>query len=164
MNVVISKKTVGTIKLPDRIDVTDPFYGRNVWCRINDLKIKAGNYSSVVWMHKEEFNNEGKIEKVKLVGSIGIYLDGKIPSKESMEQIGEVGVDSSYVGFFFKQPSILFDDEWAKFCYSRHDEEYFWLKSNMGFFSLSGYGSGMYPVYVSKNTAGEITAVEIRFL
>lgn len=169
MNIVIAKKTVGTIELPNRIDITDPYFNRDVWCRINDLKIKAGSYSGVIWMHKEEFDNDNKIEKAELVGTIGIYLDGKISLRGSMEQIGEIGTDSGYAGFFFKEQSNgmitapIFDDEWASFRMS-HQEEYWWLKNTKGFFSKSGYGDGRYPVYVSKNTAGEITAVEIRFL
>ena len=146
----ITKKIIGTIELPNKIDITDPCYDRNVWCRINDLKIQAGEYTCIVWMRDER------------VRAIGIYLNGIIPLQKSMEMIGEIGVDAGLAGFFIDKPDYD-NKEWLDFCHSLQNKD-FWLREGLGFFSSSGYGDGSYPVYVARDKKGEIVSVKIRFI
>ena len=156
----MKRKIVGTMDFKGSVDITDPCYNRDVWCRMNDVKIKEGTYTCVAWHHTEKGTFEGEPYTDTLVGIIGIYLNGDIPSQKEMKAIGEIGVDAGMAGFFHNKPD--FDDEgWAKFCdgISKGDV---WLREG-AFFSSSGHGDGGYDVYAFK-TDGEISALEIRFL
>ena len=86
------KKTIGKLSFGPTVDITDPCYDRDVWCRMNKVSIKQGSYTCVVW------SEDGR------VGIIGIYLDGKIPKQSAMKTIGEIGVDAGLAGFFFDKP------------------------------------------------------------
>lgn len=142
------KKTIGKLSFGPTVDITDPCYDRDVWCRMNKVSIKQGSYTCVVWSEDER------------VGIIGIYLDGKIPKQSAMKTIGEIGVDAGLAGFFFDKPD--YDNAaWNNFCENLRNENV-WVTED-GFFSSSGYGDGCYPVY-SKQSKGENVALEIRFM
>ena len=119
-----------------------------------------GEYYCNIWNHTEKEIYNGEEFKDTRVGVIGIYLDGIIPPQKQMEYIGEIGVDAGLAGFFMNKPNYN-DDEWNDFCNSIRKGNA-WIKDE-GFFSSSGYGDGMYPVYAYKYN-GEIIALEIRFL
>lgn len=154
------RQKIGVKNFHGSVDITDPCYDRDVWCRMNDVKIKEGEYTCMVWRNTEKGVYEGKPYKDTRVGIIGIYLDGHIPPQKSMERIGEIGVDAGLAGFFHNKRDFS-DQEWSDFCDSiKHGDA--WLTED-GFFSSSGYGDGGYDVYAYKQ-AGEITALEIRFL
>ena len=89
------KKTIGKLSFGPTVDITDPCYDRDVWCRMNKVSIKQGSYTCVVW------SEDGR------VGIIGIYLDGKIPKQSAMKTIGEIGVDAGLAGFFFYKSEML---------------------------------------------------------
>lgn len=153
------RKKIGTKYFEGMVDITDPCYDRDVWCRMN-AEVKAGEYTCYVWRHTDKGVFMNKEYKDIRVGVIGIYLDGIIPPQRSMEEIGSIGVDAGLAGFFINKPDYN-DDEWGDFCGSiRYGDA--WIKDE-GFFSSSGYGDGEYPVYANK-VNGEITALEIRFI
>lgn len=154
------RKKIGVMDFHGSVDITDPCYDRNVWCRMNDVKIKEGVYTCVVWRQTFKDEYEGKPYTDRRVGIIGIYLDGVIPPQRSMKEIGSIGVDAGLAGFFHHKPD--YDNEnWSKFCdLISHGDA--WLTKD-GFFSTSGYGDGGYGVYAQKRD-GEIVALEIRFL
>lgn len=146
----MNKKVVGTRHFGETIDITDPCYNRDVWCRMNDVEIVPGNYQCVIWE-----SDEGD------VGIIGIYLCGVIPSQKAMKCIGEIGVDAGLAGFFENKPDYSYE-AWGRLCDSiRHGNA--WIREG-GFFSNSGYGDGGYDVFAYKNINGDITSLEIRFL
>ena len=153
------RKKIGTKYFEGIVDITDPCYNKDVWCRMT-AEIKAGEYTCYVWRHTEMFEHNGEEYKDVRVGVIGIYLGGIVPPQRSMEYIGEIGVDAGLAGFFMNKPDYN-DDEWEGFCDSIRDG-YAWIKDE-GFFSSSGYGDGCYPVYANK-VNNEITALEIRFI
>lgn len=153
------RKKIGVKNFYGSVDITDPCYSRDVWCRMNDVKIRAGDYSCVVWYHTDRGESDGKPYSHKVVGIIGIYLDGIIPQQKDMKEIGSIGVDAGLAGFFHNKPDYS-DDAWSKFC-DRISHGDAWLIED-GFYSYSGYGDGCYGVYAQK-TDGEITALEIRF-
>lgn len=154
------RKKIGVKNFNGSVDITDPCYDRDVWCRMNDVKIKEGDYTCMVWRSSTTMTHHGVDYKNTVVGIIGIYLDGVIPPQKSMEEIGSIGVDAGLAGFFHNKPDYS-DDAWSKFCDRiRHGDA--WLIDE-GFYSSSGYGDGCYGVYAQK-TDGEITALEIRFL
>lgn len=127
---------------------------------MNDVKIKEGNYTCMVWYQTDKGEYDGKPYSYKVVGIIGIYLDGVVPAQKAMKEIGSIGVDAGLAGFFHHKPD--YDDAaWAEFC-DRVSHGDAWMIEN-GFYSSSGYGDGGYGVFAYQQD-GEIRALEIRFL
>lgn len=154
------RKKIGIKDFHGSVDITDPCYDSDVWCRMNDVKVKEGEYTCLVWYHTDKGEHNGRPYSYKVVGIIGIYLNGTIPNQKGMEEIGTIGVDAGLAGFFHKKPN--YDDEaWSKFCDRVRDEDA-WMNED-GFYSSSAYGDGAYPVYAFKQ-GGEIVALEIRFI
>ena len=151
---------IGYKDFSELVDITDPCYRKDTWCRLNGIKIKAGNYKCAIWMRPDTFTYNGKEYDDTRVAIIGIYLNGIIPSETLMEEIGEIGVDAGLAGFFNNKPDYD-DEQWGEFCNSIREGNA-WIKDE-GFFSSSGYGDGFYPVYAYEMN-DEIVALEIRFI
>ena len=156
----MKRKMFGVKNFHGSVDITDPCYNRDVWCRMNDVKIKEGDYTCIAWFQTDKFEYEGKSFTDERVAIIGIYRDGYIPHQKAMQEIGEIGVDAGMAGFFHNKPDYD-DKEWGIFCRQTSQGDV-WLMED-GFCSSSGYGDGCYGVYAYKRD-GEITALEIRFL
>lgn len=152
-------KYIGRKHFGPKIDITDPCYDRDVWCRINDLEIKEGDYLCCVWLKKRWYVCPVSQKRVVYdsVARIGIYLglSGK------MDVIGEIGVDAGLAGFFNNKPDYS-DDEWHQFCEALDGKDY--LINNEGFFASSGDGDGSYPVFAHKDVNGKIDSIEIDFM
>lgn len=153
------RNKIGTKYFEGVVDITDPCYDKDVWCRMT-AEVKAGEYTCCVWRHAKKMKYNGREYNDIRVGIIGIYLDGIIPNTKLMKEIGEIGVDAGLAGFFMNKPDYN-DEEWGDFCDSIRKGDV-WIKDE-GFFSSSGYGDGCYPVYAYK-IDGEIVALEIRFI
>ena len=156
----LRKRKIGVKEFGGKINITDPCYDRDVWCRI-DAEVKEGIYDCVVWRQTNYYEHNGEKYPVKTVSIIGIYLDGVIPQQNKMEHIGDIGVDAGLAGFFNNKPDYT-DDEWEKFCKLIADRKKDAWINKEGFYSDSGNGDGYYPVYAYKKN-NEITALEIRF-
>lgn len=154
------RKKIGVKDFHGSVDITDPCYNKDVWCRMDNVRIKEGKYTCMVWYHTDKGKYDGKPYSHKMVGILGIYLDGKIPNQKTMKEIGSIGVDAGLAGFFHNKPD--YDDEaWSAFCDRvRHGDA--WITED-GFYSSSGYGDGCYGVYAQKQN-DEIVALEIRFI
>lgn len=149
----MTKIVIGERHFGGVVDITDPCYDRDVWCRMNDVEIVPGNYQCAIW--KKDCGDWGN-----RVGIIGIYLGEIVPPQKKMKCIGEIGVDAGLAGFFEHKPDYS-DEEWSRLCGSiRHGDA--WIHDD-GFFSSSGYGDGGYDVFAYEND-GKTTALEIRFL
>ena len=155
------KTKIGVMDFHGSVDITDPCYDKDVWCRMNNVKISEGEYACYVWRHTDKGKYEdGSPYSYILVGAIGIYRNGDIPRQKDMEEIGSIGVDAGLAGFFHNKPDYS-DEEWGRFC-DRVRNGDAWLTED-GFYSSSGYGDGCYGVYAYKQD-GAITALELRFL
>lgn len=143
---------IGTKHFKGTVDITDPCYDKDVWCRTT-ADVKDGEYCCAVWTEKTA--NCGKRVRI-----IGIYLNSQIPAETDMEEIGEIGVDAGLAGFFMNKPDYT-DEEWEAFC-DALNTGIAWLNDE-GFFSYSGYGDGCYSVYAHKDANGDIDALEIKF-
>ena len=154
------RKKIGIMDFHGSVDITDSCYDRDTWCRMNDVKIKEGQYTCMVWYQADKGECDGKPYSYRLVGIIGIYLNGVIPTQKSMKEIGSIGVDAGLAGFFHNKPDYS-DEERSAFCdrLSRGDA---WLTDD-GFYSSSGYGDGGYGVFAYQQD-DEIAALEIRFI
>ena len=105
------RKKIGTVDFHGSVDITDPCYNRDVWCRMTDVKIRNGVYTCIAWHHKDKgtFDN-GEPYCYDVIGIIGIYFDGVIPCQKEMKEIGSIGVDAGLAGFFHNKPDYT-DDE-----------------------------------------------------
>lgn len=153
------RKKIGTKYFEGVIDITDPCYDKDVWCRMN-ATVKAGEYDCYIWRHTDKLELDGEEYKDVRVGVIGIYLNGIIPPQRAMEDIGSIGVDAGLAGFFMNKPDYN-EDEWDDICNLIHKGDA-WIIDE-GFFSESGWGDGCYGVYAYKRN-NEIVALEIRFV
>lgn len=158
----LRKKLIGWKEFKGILDVTDPGYSKDVWCRITTPKpVKEGNYACRIWAKTRKEEYEGREWTDTRVGIIGLYLDDIVPAQFAMKEIGTIGVDSGMAGFFMDKPDYSVD-EWESLCDSTNKGDA-WIRDE-GFFSYSGYGDGSYPVYAAYNQNEEIIALEIRFL
>ena len=146
---------VDTIHFKGPVDVTDPGYDRDVWCRINDLQVEEGDYDCIAVLADEGLWGI-------CVKRIGIYLDGKIPRRRAMKYVGNIGVDAGLAGFFMNKPDFT-DEEWIRFCDEMISDGCAWTIDD-GFFSESGYGDGSYDLYGHYNENGVLDALELVFI
>jgi len=95
------------------------------------------------------------------------YPEGEISKFES----GSIGVDSRQCGFFdfdyYKEHRP--DDSWyRRICDITLDSKGLSKRwgaiDNKGVVSASGYGKGLYDLYISKNTNGEIVGMRVEFI
>ena len=150
-----NERIIGTFYFENEVDITDPCYRKDTWCRINGVKTRPGEYTCRIWTT----NTGGCGERVT---TIGIYLDDVIPARSEMKEIGSIGVDAGLAGFFSDKPDYN-DEEWDAFCNEIRNSECAWI-NGYGFFSESGFGDGSYEVFTNKNTDGVATALEISFI
>ena len=133
-------KVIGRKDFGSKIDVTDPCYDRDVWCRMNDVQIEPGEYECYIDLLSDE-ETGGWGERV---AAIGIRKD----ESDSYRPIGSIGVDAGLAGFFNHKPDFT-DDEWVSFCDALGGfKKQAWFYAD-GFFSNSGYGDGGYNVYAT---------------
>jgi hypothetical protein len=156
------KKLVAWKEFHGILDITDPCYRKDTWCRIKTpVAVKAGEYACRVWLRSRKEEYDGRTWTDTRVGIIGIYLNDLVPLQDAMKEIGTIGVDAGMAGFFMDKPDYN-DAEWEALCDSTRKGDA-WTRPE-GFFSYSGYGDGVYPVYAAYDTQGEIIALEIRFM
>ena len=156
---VMTAEHVGEKEFPRCIDITDPCYNKDVWCRMNNVEIKPGTYRCVAWMSDE--GDWGM--RCMTAGIYHASVDKPVNSiinRQNEELIGEIGVDTGLAGFFADKPDYD-DGEWADFCNNVRNGNA-WILDE-GFCTSSGYGDGGYDVYAARNDEGEIIALEIRF-
>lgn len=146
---IIETRYVGTLELNDKVDVTDPCYDKDVWCRAT-LECKPGTYYGYA-----EISDEG--EWGKRVARLSIYKDDIRVPLEEMACINEnIGVDAGLAGFFRDKPDFD-DDEWMEFLHKSGCANDWDISKplkriysvNYGLFSESGYGDGCYGVYAN---------------
>lgn len=149
----IIKKSVGTVDINyDKLDITDPCYDKDTWCRINDIQVKPGKYSCKYWESIDD-------KRPMIAVLMQLHRSFDINSKK-WQNIGSIGVDSGLAGFFWNK-SDFNNDEWQDFC-NKLKNKTVWLDPNMGFWTSSGYGDGVYDVYAIKEN-NEIIALKIEF-
>lgn len=152
---VLGRKTFG-----DKIDITDPCYKRETWCRMNDVEIEPGEYECYI----TTMDNEATDGWGERVSEIGIRNTAYVKDPYTLvyEHIGQIGVDSGLAGFFNHKLDYTTED-WLALC-----EEICALKSQAwiredGFFSGSGYGDGDYDVFAASED-GKVIALFIEFI
>lgn len=152
---------IGTITIPKgitSIDITDPCYDKDTWCRIK-TKIIPGKYNAWIWM------KGGRIFKTALIkAKIDI-------NKETVYQkeIGFIGVDAGLAGYFVDKPDYN-DKQWQEICdWIYQGDAVAWYHSSqapmncIGFFTRTGYGDGEYSVFEITASTGELIGYALEF-
>ena len=158
----LTPRPQGTIMFGESVRVSDPSYDHTARCVV-DVPIVPGEYTFVSFRARDYFTiNKQRYSETRTF-AIGMYLDGKMPLPsewDNPEVAGYIGVDAGMAGFYQGKPDLEGDD-WFAFCdklnakHSRLDP--------YGFTSESGYGDGVYPVWVYRNADGKIVGVEVHF-
>ena len=140
----------GSITVGETIDITDPCYDEDVWCRINNFPIPAGKYECYVLM-ADNIETDGWGNRV---ARIGIRRDKSVYE----ERKGMIGVDSGMAGFFNCDNKLIFDDIVEN--HLATDDVFIY---DDAFVSSSGYGDGAYDIWAGYSN-GEIVEVYIEFI
>ena len=181
---------VGQIHITgNHIDITDPCYDADVWCRTSISDMVPGLYDCFVEYVVEKATHYRYVSKIRIVLSdapekFRKELEERIDRKRSWRYVGDIGVDAGIAGFFDGEKPDFSDSEWHDLCdwMIEKDKEaeaktghrtHFWYIQNLqktgkdGFWSSSGYGDGGYTAHAIHsivNGKRMTTAVEIRFL
>lgn len=163
-------KKTGTINFKSGfVDITDPCYDNNTWCRLRK-ELPAGEY-------KYEANIDDCGDWGKRVTSIRIQRkDWK--GHRTTKLVGYIGVDAGLAGFFDNKPDYnrispehdeWVDDVCADFLFKQSGQVYEAHCDNAmrceGVFTESGYGDGSYPVYeIRSDYTGVIVGYKIKFI
>lgn len=150
----IGKKNFGS-----EVDVTDPCYNRDVWCRLNNVKIKPGVYDCLTHTVDEgKFGiRTARIEIRKEDAAPELFSSDKFH-----QMIGEIGVDAGLAGFFNNKPDYT-DEQWVSEYVDHCGDDRHGRINKDGFYSVSGYGDGEYDVYAVKDS-GDIVGLYIVFI
>ena len=141
---------IGKFMLNDKLDITDPCYNKNVWCRMTTDCMPGEYFAYATLQNCGEWGTR--------VAALAIYRNGEVVPKSRLTNcLGEVGVDAGLAGFFREKPDYD-DDAWNEFCNAIGNKKY--LMMDYGVVSESGYGDGSYKVYTNQKR----TAFLLRFL
>lgn len=150
---------MGEIRLQDTVDITDPSYNKDVWCR-STFEAVPGNYRC--FYKTEVLKDWGK--RVTSAWILHSEIFEGISSDEDLgwsEEMLTIGVDTGAAGFFDEKPD--FDSESkhriGRFMYGEDlvGTDQAWLvdgsveallEGRDGFWTSSGIGDGIYPVDV----------------
>lgn len=139
----------GQKEFGNTVDITDPCYDHDVWCRINSVPIVPGLYDCTY------SNEEGR------VSSCCIYHSSLSQMPSDVTYIGNIGVDAGLAGFFTDKPDYNYE-EWTEFCSHLSFKDEGWIVRD-GFCSSSGWGDGCYDVYGHKANETQYDALQIVF-
>ena len=94
----LNYELVGTLNITaDEIDITDPCYDKDVWCRTRK-PITPGEYNCYVGIGSNK--NWGARVYMLILLAADVDLD----SKGDVENVGTIGVDAGMAGFFENKP------------------------------------------------------------
>ncbi|MBR6515479.1 MAG: DUF4241 domain-containing protein [Bacilli bacterium] len=162
------KVELGIINVGNSIMVSDPCYGV---CSINNKlidNISDGRFNAFVRLGMVN----GWSERVK---ELTICKVGRkaFTALKHLDELGCVSVDSGVCGIYDSSYFNEFHDEsranddWYKdnVLNGFHDSlEEAYITKSKGIHSCSGYGDGVYPIYIKKDENDKIFQITIRFI
>lgn len=123
------------------IDITDPCYDSDVWCRMNNMPIEEGNYEVRINQCENDRNH-----------SIILIKEGLSVDDVNIQEVykGTIGVDAGLAGFFENKPDYP-DEDWYKVCDHIREQDFGFAENDSpfkcnGVWCCSGWGDGEYPV------------------
>jgi hypothetical protein len=140
------------------VDITDPCYDRDTWCRINGVKVRRGTYNAVYYL-----GDNGRITKTAIIHT-SLFNSKEIPDikKYDYEYVGDIGVDAGLAGFFIAPKPDYTNEEWQQICEELNTNGNAVSLNSQGFFTSSGWGDGMYKVW-GTSVDGEMVSLFIEF-
>ena len=115
MKIQLKGNTVGCISLKDGlVDITDPCYNKDVWCRMNGVKVFPGEWLCTAFSGKDKdfgkrvwvcqiFSSDPKHVRLRSLANM---------NRDGWKEIGTIGVDAGLAGFFASKPDFN-GTEWA---------------------------------------------------
>lgn len=154
------------IKLGNKVRVSDPCYGTNVWCSGELDNVKAGDYYVMADVKKTDWGIR--------VCSLAVFNVDSMGAKDLTdfnEQVSfEVGVDSGQAGIYDVEYYNKYhttdeaDDIWYdEICNLTLSKKLYGTTENCAV-SRSGYGDGGYDCFVCRNKEGQIVGIRIVFI
>jgi hypothetical protein len=174
-----------TIKLSEKVIVSDPCYENPTWCQKKLDDVLSGNYVPFVkvtdntdgWgrrnsvisvIHEDYTNKDLKWTHVKNAdigvdsGQCGIFSLETYRNNESLNNYEWINGKSPFNGGFTTDGSE--EDKWyEKMCDLTLSTENNWGSYDNGVVSSSGYGDGSYNLYVSR-VKGKVVGIMVDFL
>ena len=157
-----------TIKLGNKVMVSDPCYGLGTWCQGVLDGVLPGNYNYDV-----EYSDEG-FWGVR-VGAIEVrHQDYNDAVPVDLEKF-EIGVDSGQAGIFDYEYYAKYHDD-CEVCPHVDDDWYDRVGDitlsrlsagsidGYGFVSSSGFGDGIYNCWTAREENGYIVAIRVEFI
>lgn len=153
-----------TIKLRNKVMVSDPCYSLGTWCQGVLENVLPGNYNCEV-----EYSDEGAWgTRVAAIEVRHEDYDDFVPM--DMENF-DVGVDSGQAGIFdydyyakYHDHSDVEDDWYDKVCNITLSRESAGATDGLGFVSSSGYGDGGYGCWTAREKSGYVVAIRVEFI
>lgn len=123
------------------VDITDPCYDKNSIGRAT-VELKVGQYFCY-------FKT-----KNKRVSAIAIIHKDYAHLKDELLWIhqGDIGVDAGLAGFFKNPKPDFNDNEWAEFVNKLDLNGPLLVNNDLGYFSETNLGDGVYPFYTANGT------------
>lgn len=174
---------IGQINLSKEVVISDPCYYSGIWCSCSFSNMKPGLYDCYINMEQEceltEVTDKKALSKYGRVKElIVIHSDCKDKITEINSTIGcRIGVDSGTCGIFDK---AYYDEYHNSTKEDKHNDWYdkfvcgeigntiinFNITENLGVWSESGYGDGLYQFYIAGDiqSDSEIYGIRLEFI
>lgn len=163
-------ETIDTISLSNKVVVIDPCYN------MDDLGCSTvlENVLPGTWVCGVDYYDrwEGKPGRVESLCGYNIDTPDVDFSRSNLEWAACCGVDSGQLGIFdyaYFERSVEIDpkrnqDWYQEVCRTTCTELHAGAKDEACYVSSSGYGDGVYAVYVARNADGQIIGIRIPFI
>lgn len=173
---------MNTIKLSNRVRVSDPCYDNDVWCKTKLENVLPGEYEVTV-EHSDEGGWGNRVSQLQVVhkdytnkrliwnehseigvdsGQAGIFCESSYRNDEVAKEIVTPGGD--WLGF---PSSMTMDNEgdvfYDKMCAFTINGDGRWGSYDSGVVTSSGFGDGGYPLDVVKED-DKIVAMRITYI
>lgn len=143
-----------------KIDISDPCYDNDSWCRMDGIMVKPGKYNCYVSTLKGKMAKEwGK----RIVSMVIVHSDADLREPLGFNTIGSVGVDAGLMSISESGTKPNYpDDRWTECMFHLDNLEkeskngidaFVTKKFSLGkkpkkqFWASSGFGDGYYGVY-----------------
>lgn len=171
-------KHIGRFSLGNKVMVSDPCYGTDIWCQGILKNVRKGFWDAYIKITDKGDWGKRVAELIVINHDYNDEYTG-LTSKDINElQEFEVGVDSGIAGIFdydYYCKHHTDEDTYENWYETQIIQQFFpepdpsdWQKSVFtefnGVASSSGYGDGDYDCYVARNEEGEIVGIKIVYI
>ncbi len=155
-----------TIKLGNKVMVSDPCYKPGTWCQGVLENVLEGNWNVEVRYGHDPFGTSNTLPHALIA-----HHENFMGIKPNEECDFEVGVDSGMAGIFnynYYSDVINYDNESHDKWYKEICDYIFRVRSSVHcddyIISFTAYGDGGYTCYVGRNEEGKIVSIMIDFI